>query len=561
MSTPSPPSPYEALLSWARSHGAIIPETVLFLSTPYGYCQSTVPIPAGTALFHIPHSLLITPSVADHALPELHLLPVHARVCAFIALERRKDGFWKAYFEALPEKFDTPAWFTEEERLLLKGTNLFFAWRERVEIWREEFSDVCKIIPDINWYSSSTETRDIDLCRDDYLWAATVLSSRSFPSRLIHPPPPATADQENTTVIHEPPADAGSSDPILIPVMDMLNHRPNHPVTWLTQPTQISFIAETPYPPNTEIFNNYGAKGNEECTPLCPSPIAIVQVVTVVLMGYGFCLPDNPYDSLSLRLPNDPTLYTITRNFLAPENLLSKFCDVTILEREKALAKRTKRNLYAGYTALLNGLLQKLGILGWENRRFESSAGEYAEMYRGSQRELLVRAYEFICARLGEMVQAGEMVSLNCVVRGMEKERKKRKREVDGDEVMVGWIARVLQGVDTHDMDISPTAKRFLLSLGEYYKSSEEDEEEDGGLDEEARRIQKKLKKKGHEVDIQNIRSALQIWDEESIEIIRYPHSVQETIARLQEDEEALDIALRGESVDIVLFIDEIPEM
>jgi hypothetical protein len=164
MSTPSPPSPYEALLSWARSHGAIIPETVLFLSTPYGHCQSTVPISAGTALFRIPHSLLITPSVADHALPELHLLPVHARVCAFIALERRKGGFWKAYFEALPEKFDTPAWFTEEERLLLKGTNLFFAWRERVEIWREEFSDVCNIIPDINWYPSSTETRDIDIC-------------------------------------------------------------------------------------------------------------------------------------------------------------------------------------------------------------------------------------------------------------------------------------------------------------------------------------------------------------------------------------------------------------
>jgi len=74
-------------------------------------------------------------------------------------------------------------------------------------------------------------------------------------------------DQENTTVIHAPRADAASSDPILIPVMDMLNHRPNHPVTWLSQPTQISFIAETPYTPNTEIFNNYGAKGNEECIP------------------------------------------------------------------------------------------------------------------------------------------------------------------------------------------------------------------------------------------------------------------------------------------------------
>ena len=67
------------------------------------------------------------------------------------------------------------------------------------------------------------------------------------------------------------PADPSSSDPILIPVMDMLNHRPNHPVTWLTSSTEITFVAETEYPANTEIFNNYGAKGNEECTP--PPPL------------------------------------------------------------------------------------------------------------------------------------------------------------------------------------------------------------------------------------------------------------------------------------------------
>jgi hypothetical protein len=98
------------------------------------------------------------------------------------------------------------------------------------------------------------------LMRDDYLWAATVLSSRSFPSRLI------TGD---LTVEAETSSESALSNPILIPVMDMLNHRPNHPVTWLTSATRITFVAETECPANQEIFNNYGAKGNEECTPTC----------------------------------------------------------------------------------------------------------------------------------------------------------------------------------------------------------------------------------------------------------------------------------------------------
>ena len=93
--------------------------------------------------------------------------------------------------------------------------------------------------------------------REEYLWAATVLSSRSFPSRLASKNP---GD-----------ADPAMSDPILIPIMDMLNHRPNHPVTWLASKNTITYIAETDYSAGDEIFNNYGAKCNEECSPVIQS--------------------------------------------------------------------------------------------------------------------------------------------------------------------------------------------------------------------------------------------------------------------------------------------------
>ena len=104
---------------------------------------------------------------------------------------------------------------------------------------------------------------------DDYLWAATVLSSRSFSSRVLNAIAPEFA-VSNDASSHDSTSEMESlttdpSDPILIPVMDMLNHCPNHPVTWLTSPNTITFIAETSYLVDTEVFNNYGPKGNEEC--------------------------------------------------------------------------------------------------------------------------------------------------------------------------------------------------------------------------------------------------------------------------------------------------------
>lgn len=55
---------------------------------------------------------------------------------------------------ALPERFETPAYFSEGELNVLRGTNLFFAWHDRINLWKEEFEKVRNIIPDINWYPS-----------------------------------------------------------------------------------------------------------------------------------------------------------------------------------------------------------------------------------------------------------------------------------------------------------------------------------------------------------------------------------------------------------------------
>ena len=266
---------YTNLLSWARSNGAIIPESLVFPSTPYGHCRTTIPIIAGTNLFHIPHKILLTPTVAAIALPQLHDVSAHTMLSAFIALEIGKDGgFWKKYLDSLPKEVRTPAYFDEVELGALRGTNLSFAWRDRIEVWEKEFKEAKAVLPDLKWLFSFAMWL---ILRDDYLWASTVLSSRSFPSRLVtrntynstkprmSANTPDTVDGISKPSETIPNSSSDSSDPILIPVMDMLNHRPNHPVTWLTSPNAITYIAETSYPAGTEVFNNYGAKGNEEC--------------------------------------------------------------------------------------------------------------------------------------------------------------------------------------------------------------------------------------------------------------------------------------------------------
>ena len=142
---------YDKLVSWARCHGAIIPETLIFPVEPNGHCRTTVSVVPGTQLFHIPHSILMTPLAARTALLKLRDVPVHELMCTFIALERRKDGFWKDYLDSLPQEFTTPPYFTERELQVLKGTNLSFAWRDRITQWKEEFDHAKSLTNDLKW--------------------------------------------------------------------------------------------------------------------------------------------------------------------------------------------------------------------------------------------------------------------------------------------------------------------------------------------------------------------------------------------------------------------------
>ena len=142
---------YEKLLLWARSNGAIIPETLIFPPEPYGHCRTTVTVPQGTQLFKLPHNIIITPEVARREFPRLKFENVHLQMCTFIASQRGKEGFWKDYLDSLPETFTTPPYFTPEELKVLEGTNLAYAWKDVENIWKKEWERASIIVDNLPW--------------------------------------------------------------------------------------------------------------------------------------------------------------------------------------------------------------------------------------------------------------------------------------------------------------------------------------------------------------------------------------------------------------------------
>lgn len=72
---------------------------------------------------------------------------------------------------------------------------------------------------------------------------------------------------------------------VLFPLMDIGNHNPIAKVDWTYDPGRFSLTVQDEIAKGEQVFNNYGPKGNDE-----------------LLMGYGFCITDNPHDCVHLAM-------------------------------------------------------------------------------------------------------------------------------------------------------------------------------------------------------------------------------------------------------------------
>ena len=100
-------------------------------------------------------------------------------------------------------------------------------------------------------------------------WARGCYLSRRFPPRLLDADAPSVG-----------------APGILLPFFDLLNHGKGTEIEWRGDGTSVSFAAGAAgILPNAEIFNNYGAKANDE-----------------LLVAHGFALENNEHDRVALKM-------------------------------------------------------------------------------------------------------------------------------------------------------------------------------------------------------------------------------------------------------------------
>lgn len=285
------------LLKSTYSNGLHVPDNVeFFYSCEKGICcKPTRDIK--DLKFQLPNRLIISNSLSTKHFSEfirvtdspntwLKLLIAKIRFSGeeiIIENENIRELFG-TYVRSLPSIVDSPLMWNPSELEKLSGTNLLNSLKEKWNIIYQEWRDAVQYIStDIEEYNleslsfeeiynsivlKSLDAKDIKwFSFSAFLWAHLIFTSRAFPERVISP-------------------NCCESSVILLPVLDLLNHANRTKVEWSSnEDGDFIFRFDELLSAGVEITNNYGAKGNEE-----------------LLLGYGFVLEDNEFDSFALKI-------------------------------------------------------------------------------------------------------------------------------------------------------------------------------------------------------------------------------------------------------------------
>ncbi|KAK5723589.1 hypothetical protein LTR15_005288 [Elasticomyces elasticus] len=295
----------EALEQWFRDHGGYLnPAVHIAHSSEAGYrWQAKTSLVEGTRVTTVPHSLALSylNALVDEALPffrdKRHEFPVENLGFFYLMAQyiHRERSFWRAHIDTLPSpdsELTTPLWFDDVEDLAwLEGTDVLHTMLARRKVYEQYYSDGIASL-----HSAGVDTTPYTW--NLFRWSITMFTSRAFSSAVIRPQeskhwttykmnPQGRRQTVLLDMSHAPAEDLHFS--VLFPVQDAGNHSNNAHVDWAYDPGRFSVSLTDSVEAGAEVFNNYGPKGNDE-----------------LLMGYGFCIPDNPYDTVMLTLKPPP---------------------------------------------------------------------------------------------------------------------------------------------------------------------------------------------------------------------------------------------------------------
>ncbi|KAH8552248.1 hypothetical protein BGW37DRAFT_491184 [Umbelopsis sp. PMI_123] len=275
----------DRFLTWLKENGVIL-DGLSFGADKSGMngVMLTKDFESDQTYATIPFKLMITEPLVRQRYPQLQSLSSRAVMSLFLSNEWKKGekSFWMPYLSVIPNRIMTSMMFDEEDLKILQGTNLQLGSISRRNFLYSEYEKIVEIMPE-----SERKGFTWEVC----LWGYTAISSRAFPYRLI---------------------DAKAEGEMMVPLADSFNHDPNVKVTWSGNGNPdtgvLDLITREPLKSGNQLFTTYGPKSNEE-----------------LLLGYGFCIQDNPYDYVVLK-PNfsqDPDA-DVKQQILQDCNLISQ---------------------------------------------------------------------------------------------------------------------------------------------------------------------------------------------------------------------------------------------
>ncbi|KAH7396571.1 hypothetical protein DE146DRAFT_41279 [Phaeosphaeria sp. MPI-PUGE-AT-0046c] len=289
----------EALLQWFQEQGGHISDDVRVVhNNSQGFHMRAIRPLTSPVVVTCPLKLTLSCLNLDPEQKEVWHIASCLRPCQgkipdhiltyLLLIEQRlmgKDSPWHAYITCLPgpDTMATPLWFDEQDMTFLAGTSLAPAAKERKTDYYQQWAQAVTVMKDLG--VSLAEQVDFE----SLLWAATIFTSRAFISTHILP--------NHETV------------PVLFPVVDILNHSVSAKVEWDFKPHasfSLKLLEGDSFEPGQELYNNYAPKQNDE-----------------LLLGYGFCLSNNPIEQFPLKLAFPPMLqdYARATGLFNPENV------------------------------------------------------------------------------------------------------------------------------------------------------------------------------------------------------------------------------------------------
>ena len=250
----------------------------------------------GENIFSIPIKCLMHPAVAFEdpqygaALAALSLedgVDDRSILVFFLAIERERGASsrWAPYVNSLPAEVPSPLAWSDAELRHLAGTRLEGAVKIHREALRQQSevyvpSLLARLRKQLDLLVASSSVDVVESRRASEADILEVAKRALTPERVAWSRSCVWSRAFSLYIL-------GIKTTALVPLGDMLDHSPRARVEWRTDDAAgtFSIVSHQTVPAGNTVYNNYGAKSNEE-----------------LLLGYGFVLEPNTADTLYVQL-------------------------------------------------------------------------------------------------------------------------------------------------------------------------------------------------------------------------------------------------------------------